>query len=89
MKQGMKAFGILIFVVILVAPYAFRVWDDYGVIFFSLLIVETYPFHPSKALPFYSHSIKSIIKSDLVLTKENRLILARKTKRLLCSQLDR
>ncbi|MGZ6236706.1 MAG: hypothetical protein ACXWMJ_05255 [Syntrophales bacterium] len=33
MKERMKALWGLIFVVILVVPYAFGVWDDYGYIY--------------------------------------------------------
>ncbi|MGZ6248219.1 MAG: hypothetical protein ACXWMC_01210 [Syntrophales bacterium] len=33
MKECMKALWGLIFVVILVLPYAFGVWDDYGYIY--------------------------------------------------------
>ena len=33
MKERMKAFWGLIFVVILVIPYALGVWDDYGYIY--------------------------------------------------------
>jgi hypothetical protein len=40
----MKAFGALIFVVTLEVPYASGVWDDYGVISFSLGIVTPLPF---------------------------------------------
>ncbi len=34
----------MIFVVILVVPYASGVWDDYGVISFSLWIMTLLPF---------------------------------------------
>jgi uncharacterized membrane protein len=33
MKERMKALWGLVFVVILVVPYAFGVWDDYGYIY--------------------------------------------------------
>jgi hypothetical protein len=33
MKERMKTFWGLIFVVILVVPYTFGVWDDYGYIY--------------------------------------------------------